>query len=143
MSHNNRKDEDELEYARQNTEYLEQRRLEQRKVRGLDEEAVVSQKKRKWVPYCCAGLLMVTLAAMILIYYFVTKIKDDVFNEYIDKKNFLEQSLPQGKEELKKSLDQGERLLNDTQEKVDKAQDTYDSAKNVYDTGKNVYEAVK
>ena len=61
----------------------------------------------------------------------------------INKKDLLEQSLPQGKEELKKSLDQGEALLNDTQAKVDQAQDTYDGAKKVYDVGKEVYDAVK
>ncbi len=143
MLHSNNLEEKEQEYAIQNTEYLERRRLERIKVRGLDEGAPMVRKRSQWAPYCCAGLMIVTLAAMILIYFFVSKIKDEVLDEYENKRKLMEQSLPLGKEELKKSLNQGEELLEGTQSNIDKAQETYDTAGKIYNTGKEVYNTLK
>lgn len=134
---------EELALARENVDYLEKKRASHqslRKDRSADREP---PRQKRWPFFCCLTVLVLTLGAMFLIYYFVTNIKDSVFREYNDKKTFLKQSLPQGKEEVKKDLEQGEALLDDTSANVDKAQDTIDGAKKIYDTGRDVYEQLK
>lgn len=134
---------EELELARENAEYLAKKRDSLHNLRPDRSDEREPPKKKRWPFFCCATTLFLTLGAMFIIYYFITNIKDSIFKEYIDKKDFLEQSLPRGKEEVKKSLEQGEQLLNNTKESVDGAEKTIDRAKDVYDTGKSVYDKLK
>jgi len=128
--------EEEIELARQNAEYLARKKAEVplRQPKGED------QPRKKRLPiFCCGFVLIITLLAMLVIYYFASSIGGDVLNEYMNKKNFFQTNLPQGKEELKKSLEQGEDLINNTQENVEDVKQTYDEAKEIYDSGKEIY----
>lgn len=131
--------EEEIELARQNAEYLARKKNEVPLRQPRGEELT---RKRRPPIFCCGFVLIITLLAMMLIYYFASSIGSDVINEYLDKKNFFQTNLPQGKEELKKSIEHGEDLFNNTKDNVDEAKQTYDEAKEIYDSGKEIYNTI-
>ena len=116
MQHSNRQEQREQEYARQNKEYLEEKRealLDLKKRHGNQDAE--SKKKRFGGKFCCLSILILTVLSFGLIYYFVINIKDSVYREGKRKRNKC-RMLWLRKEEIKKVSDQGEALLDKTQE---------------------------
>ncbi len=133
MQHSNRQEQREQEYARQNKEYLEEKReaLMDLKKRP-DNQDSESKKKKLGGKFCCLSVLILTLLSLGLIYYFVINIKDSVYREWQERKKQVQDVLPQGKEEIKKSLDQGEALIDKTQETAGDLKTKYEKAEAVY-----------
>lgn len=133
MHHSNRKIENELAIAQQNKEYVEAKRAESRHL-SADHHLTEPRPKSRSRIYCCIALALVLGFCAYIIYFFATNIKSDVVNEYHDKKEQINSALPQTKNELATSIDQGEQLYNETQNSIQRLQDKFNQARKIYDT---------
>ncbi|MBU1131978.1 hypothetical protein KKC32_01840 [Patescibacteria group bacterium] len=141
MEHTNRQSEHEFEYAAENERYLLEKRAKVES--SADERSERKEKqKSKAQTYCCLFVFFIFIFSVAVIYYFVINIKDDVYNDFLEKKNLLEQNLPPAKAELEKSLEQGQTLYDEAEKSVNEVQSDIDKAKEIYETGKEVYDKV-
>lgn len=143
FKHSNR-EEQEMEYAQMNQEYLERRR-EIITEPPIDETEKKREKRedRKVNKYCCWLIFLIAALSVFVIYYFIINIKDAVIKDYFKKKEQVEELLPQGKDEIKKSIEQGESLITETQKSVGDLQDKYQETKETVEGAQKKYEKVK
>lgn len=151
MKHSNRQLEREEEYARQNREYLEEKRAQLRSLRSADREEAIPKKvgfNKNF--YCCAFFIVLLGVAGFIIYYFAANIKSSVYNDYIDKKGQIEKYLPSNKDELQQNINENTKIVDKTKEQIDDLQKKYQAAeeqykkiKALYDQGKEQYDRVK
>ena len=136
--------EKEIEYARQNDEYLEARRERQRPLRQPRTDFVgeTPEKRRGKNYFCCWLFIIVFLVVTGIAFYLILNFQEQLPQELENKKGALEKLLPGAQAELKTSIDQGEQLYNDTEKSVNEVQQNVDKAKQIYDTGKEVYDKV-
>lgn len=137
MKHSNRQVREE-DYARQNREYLEEKRSQLRDFRKGDQE----EKKKKNNGFCCLSVVVLILLSVALVLYFVLNVKDLVIEDYINKRQQIESMIPQGKEEVKQGVEQGAELFHETQETIENVQDKYEKAQQLYDEGKETIEKI-
>ena len=93
--------------------------------------------------FCAWLICLILILALGLLFYVYTRIKDPLIKDIQLKKSQIESWLPQGQEEIKKSLDQGQALYDETKQNVDTAKETYDKAKDLYDKGQSAVEGVQ
>lgn len=134
--------EQEMEYARLNREYLEVKR------NMLEPPAELKEKNdKKGRPrinkYCCWLIFIITTISVFVIYYFVANIKDAVVEDYYKKQKQVQELLPQGQEEVKKGVEQGEALITETQKSVENLQKKYDETKNTVEEVEKKYKELK
>jgi len=140
MKHSSRQLQRENEYADQNREYLQDKRGDLRELRRNERPP---EKKKKSNTFCCSFVLILILLAVGLILYFALNVKDDVYKDFINKKMQFEEVLPQGKDEVKKGIEQGEDLFQNTKETLEDVQDKYEKAQEFYDEGKETLEKIQ
>lgn len=142
MEHSNRKLEEELELARLNKEYVEAKREE---FRGFDQGGDAPERgpKTRTRIYCCVALSLVLGICAFIIYFFVSSIKSSVVNDFYDKKAQLNATIPQVKNELSTSIDQGTALYDETAANVKNIQEQYNKAKSMFETASGWYDKVK
>jgi len=128
----------EKELQAANDDYIGEKRD---RLRELDhDEEEVPKKKKRFNLTCCVFYLIIFLIAAYAILYFVQSVKDEVIEDYYDKKNQIEEMIPEGRGELEKSIEQGEDLFNNTKENVENIQDGVEKAQDLYETGQDYYE---
>ena len=138
------KRDDEEEVARLNREYIEEKREQlklMREGKGCGEEN--APKKKKFSGFCCLFLVAVLAVCGYVVYYFVVEIKDPLLKDYYQKKSAIEQALPQGAAELKKGIEQGEALYNETTGAAEDLNKKFDQAKKAAEDVQQTYEQVK
>ncbi|KKR07545.1 MAG: hypothetical protein UT32_C0009G0006 [Parcubacteria group bacterium GW2011_GWC2_39_14] len=144
MQHSSRQTQRELEYARQNKEYVEEKRDRLAEFKRPSDEADLKKKeKHSSGYYCCISIFVLVALSCGLIWYFVVNIKDSVYKEWINKREQVQNALPQGKEEIKKSLEQGETLLNQTQNTAADLKTKYEKAEDLYQKGVNTVDQLE
>jgi len=138
------KRDDEEEVARLNREYIEEKRDQLRLMReSKDRGEENTPKKKKFSGFCCLFLVAVLAVCGYVVYYFVVEIKDPLMQDYYQKKSAIEAALPQGKEELKKGIEQGEQLYSDTSKTAEELNKKIEQAKKTADDVQKTYEQVK
>ncbi|MBI5076967.1 hypothetical protein HZB94_01110 [Candidatus Falkowbacteria bacterium] len=151
FKHSNR-EKQEMEYARMNREYLEEQRGEvagegieknQEEDPSTPLRAARDDRKKRINKFCCWLIFIIIALAVFIIYYFVINIKDVVVEDYFKKKGQVEGLLPQGKDEVKKSIEQGESLITETQKSVEDLQGKYQKTKETIEGAQKKYEEVK
>ena len=138
------KRDDEEEVARLNREYLEEKREQLKLMReGKERGEENAPKKKKFSGFCCLFLVAVLAVCGYVVYYFVVEIKDPLLQDYYQKKSAIEAVLPQGKEELKKGIEQGEALYNETTGTAEELNKKFDQAKKTAEDVQQTYEQAK
>lgn len=138
MIHSSKQLERELEYAQVNQDYVREKREQLKALRG----APVKKKRNwKWRFYCCgAGVVLVVIVFGVL-YYLASNSKIKLPTvpapTELTKPSGL---LPQGQQELKTSLQQGEQLYQETKNTMENAQQTYQKAKEITDKTADFYQ---
>lgn len=143
MQHSSRQTQRELEYARQNKEYVEDKRERLAEFEKPADEDEKKKDKHSSSYYCCISIFVLVALSCGLIWYFVVNIKDSVYKEWVSKREQVQNALPQGKEEIKKSLEQGEDLLNQTQNTATDLKTKYEKAEDLYQKGVNTVDQLQ
>lgn len=136
----NRHEEEEI--ARLNREYIDEKR-EQLRLLRQDGGRGDARPKKKFSPFCCLFLMAFLIICGYVVYYFVMNVKDPLINDYYQKKSAIEQALPQGKAELKKGIEQGEALYNETTGAAEDLNKKFDQAKETVETVQDTIETIK
>lgn len=146
----------EQEFARQNREYLEGKR-EQLDELGRGERVTPDNRKSRINKFCCLFAGVVLIFSAYGIYYFIMSVKGPLIDDYYKKKEQVKEVLPQGVDEVKKGIDQGQQLINETQKNaadlqnkinetkaaVENVQQKVDQAKQTYNEIKEVKENIE
>lgn len=140
MKHSSRQQNREAEYAAKNREYLEEKR---EALKDFKRDDRPREKKKRSNTFCCSFALVVIILSVGLIVYFAFNIKDDVYKDYLNKKMQLEKALPQGKEDVKQGIEQGEELFQETKETIENVHDKYEKAQEFYEEGKETLEKIQ
>ena len=150
MHHSSEQLKREQEFARQNKEYLEGKREQLADLGGRDERIQSGERKSRINKFCCLFVGVVLIFSMYAIYYFVMNIKGPLIDDYYKKKEQVKEVLPQGIEEVKKGLDQGQQLINETQKnaadlqnKIDETKDAVENIQQKADQAKQTYDEIK
>ena len=143
MKHSNEKIKREIEYAEENHQYLEEKRKHLKDLKQGSHERQVEKKKHSTNKMCCWMIFVVLCLAILVIIYFVRSIKTEIIDDYFNKKEQIEKILPQGKEEVKQGLEQGEQLIGETKENIENIQKKYDQAKDTIENVQEGYEKAK
>jgi uncharacterized protein HemX len=134
--------EQEMEYSRLNQEYLEEKRRNFKSPADAKEKDDKPRRPRI-NKYCCWLIFIITAISAFVIYYFIVNIKDAVVEDYYKKQKQVQELLPQGQGELKKSVEQGEALFNETQKSVGDWQKKYEETKETVEGAQKKYEEIK
>jgi hypothetical protein len=133
---------DEEELARLNQEYMESKRT----ASSVTEPQAPPLRPRKMprASFCCAPMIL-AIGLIALVAFYITSgaygSKGDDTADALEKLN--KEIIPKAKEELKKSLDQGENLYNETQGNVKNLTDQYDETKELIDDAGKIYTEIK
>jgi len=140
----------EQEFARQNMEYLENKRERIQEFEAKNERVSTDQRSSRTNKFCCLFVGVVLILSMYAIYYFVMAVKGPLMDDYYKKKQQIQEVLPQGIDEVKKGLDQGQQLLDETQKnaadlqsKIDETKATVENVQQKYDQAKETYDEIK
>jgi peptidoglycan hydrolase CwlO-like protein len=140
----------EQEFARQNREYLDGKREQIQDLGGNNERAHTDKRNSRTNKFCCLFVGVVLILSMYAIYYFVMAVKGPLVEDYYKKKQQVQEVLPQGIDEVKKGLDQGQQLLDETQKnaadiqnKIDTTKAAVEDVQQKYDQAKKTYDEIK
>lgn len=143
MKHSSEQLKRESEYTRKNNDYMRKKRKGRRSERDDDYvEPARSKRDISSKKFCCFGVFLIVLLAIAIIYYFVSQIQDVVVKDYFEKKEQVQNIIPQGAEEVKTGVEQGENLIAETKESVENIQDKYNQAKETAEKVQQGYEDV-
>jgi len=93
--------------------------------------------------YCCFFTIIIVFGSIFLIYYFGKGIIGPLQDDLNKKKGQVIEMVPQGKDELKQSLDQGAGLYDETKKTIDDLQNKYDKAKDTINKVTDTVDQVK
>lgn len=139
MDHSSKKEEREVELAEKNREYLADKREQ---LKAIESGKAENSQKPKRGRFCCLFISVLMLIAVGLIYYFVVNIKGVVYDEYLKRKDQVQNLMPAGKDQLDQSLNQGQNLWQDSKETLESLQAKYEQAKALYEKGQETLEKV-
>lgn len=135
---------EEEEIARLNREYIEEKREQLRSMRESKERGeTAAPKKKKFSGFCCLFLIAFSAVCGYVVYYFIINVKGPLLQDYYQKKSAIEQALPQGKAELKKGIEQGESLYNETTGAAEELNKKFDQAKETVEQVQDTVDAIK
>jgi len=120
---------EEEELARLNREYLDE------KTKDAPPPAMPARRKLiSGSPLtCCVPVVFMIGIIALIAFYWISSGQSAVPDEAVRRLNELNSVLPQAKEELKKSLEQGEKLYTETETNINNAQEKYEQTKEVID----------
>lgn len=135
-----KKMEQEIDFAKQNNEYISEKReqLKTLKPKFDQQSKTLKQRSRK---FCAVILFMVIVMIGYLIYYFIVNVKDHVFADYFQKREQIKEMVPVGKEKLKEGIERTEEMYKETQETIDVLEERYHQAEETYEKGKEIYDS--
>ncbi len=143
MQHSSGKLERELDLAEENRFYLEEKRKQKKDFKLDPNKLKEVRKKHSSNKMCCWAIFMIIVLSIGLIYYFVRSIQDNVLKDFYEKKEKVEELIPQVKDETKVGVDQGVDLYNETKENIENIQNTYNQAQDTLETVQDGYDKAK
>ena len=135
---------DEEELYRLNQEYLQERLKAQTQPEPQQQVAPKTHSRLPSGAFCCAPVIFILGVIALVAFYFSSRAIGSTGDDTaaaLDRLN--NEVIPKAKEELKKSLDQGENLYNETQGNVKDLTGQYDETKELIDDAQKIYTEIK